>query len=225
MPRFLKIAAVMGLVVFFVSALALYRLAQMRQAWIDNGVSAAGERPAPSAPALEIPDFRLVDQDGRPFTRDNLKGRVTIVNFAFTHCPFVCPTLMEKMEGLSIALKGERVHFLSISVDPVHDTPEALREFARLHNADPANWTLLTGEKAEVDRIVTGGLKFALTDDATNPITLPDGSVMSNIIHPSWFVLIGPDVQVKSLYRPTDPVNLEVLLDDARRLARTLPQP
>jgi hypothetical protein len=43
---------------------------------------------------------------------------------------------------------------------------------------------------------------------------------MDNIIHPSWFVLLGPDAQVLSLYKPSDPMNMQVLLDDVRRLAR-----
>lgn len=228
MPRFLKIAAVLGLAVFFASTWAIVRLSKVRAADRDQSFSVSGLDPSaapppPDAPVLGIPEFSLIDQDGKPFTRDDLKGRITIVNFVFTHCPFVCPTLMEKMEGLSIALKNDPVHFLSISVDPLHDTPEALRAFAALHNADTARWTFLTGDKAEIDRIITGGLKFALTDDAANPITLPDGSTMNNIVHPSWFVLLGPEVDVKSLYRPNDAMNMEVLLDDARRLAKTLP--
>lgn len=228
MPRILKVAAVLGLAVFLASTWAIVRLSKVRAAERDqssgmSGLDPSAAPPPADVPVLGIPEFSLIDQDGKPFTREDLKGRITIVNFVFTHCPFVCPTLMEKMEGLSVALKNDPVHFLSISVDPAHDTPEALRSFAALHNADMARWTFLTGDKAEIDRIVTGGLKFALTDDAANPITLPDGTSMNNIVHPSWFVLLGPDVDVKSLYRPSDPLNLEVLLDDARRLVKMLP--
>ena len=75
----------------------------------------------------------------------------------------------------------------------------------------------------EIDRIITGGLKFALTADPASPINLPDGSSMDNIIHPSWFVLLGPDGDVTSLYRPSDAMNMEVLLEDVRRLVKTLP--
>lgn len=232
MPRLIKFAAVLGLIAFLASTWAIIRLTQARASGHDDGrgtsPSSSGidtsDLPAPpGAPILSIPEFSLIDQNGEPFTRENLRGRITIVNFVFTHCPFVCPTLMEKMEGLSIALKNEPVHFLSISVDPAHDTPAALREFAKLHNADPARWTFLTGDKADIDRLITDGMKFALTPDTANPITLPDGSTMDNIIHPSWFVLLGPDVVVKSLYRPSDAQNMEVLANDVRRMAKDLP--
>lgn len=225
MPRLIKLAAALGLIVFIASSWAILRLSQARAQHRGGDPSALGSFPPaqPDAPALEVPEFALIDQHGRPFTREDLRGRITIVNFVFTHCPFVCPTLMEKMQGLSIALKNEPVRFLSISVDPAHDTPDALRAFARLHEADKDNWTFLTGDKAEIDRIITGGLKFALTADPASPINLPDGSSMDNIIHPSWFVLLGPDVEVRSLYRPEDAMNMEVLLGDVRRLVKTLP--
>ena len=227
MPRFLKLAVVIALVVFACSAWAMIRLARLPLARGGPESDPAADTDItrrPPLPGLSIPEFSLIDQNGKPFTRTDLKGRITVVNFVFTHCPFVCPTLMEKMAGLSVALKDEPVHFLSISVDPARDTPEALREFAKLHSADKDSWTFLTGDKAEVDRIVTKGLLFALTDDPTTPITLPDGSTMSNVVHPSWFVLLGPDVEVRSLYRPTEAANLEVLVKDARRLAGELPR-
>jgi protein SCO1/2 len=223
MPRILKVAAVLGLVLFVASSWALVRLAQARAAGKSGTSGNIGTSFAPAGedtgPALAVPEFSLIDQDSQPFTRESLKGKLTVLNFVFTNCPFVCPTLMDKMHGLSVALKNEQVHFLSISVDPAHDTPASLKAFAELHSADQSRWRFLTGEKAEVDRIVTKGLKFALTDDATRPITLADGSSMSNIIHPSWFVLIGPDAEVLSLYR-TDEENLEVLAADVRRWSR-----
>jgi len=228
MPRFLKLAVVFALVVFACSAWAMFRVARLPRGRSGPGTDTAAEADItrrPPLPGLSIPDFTLIDQNGEPFTRRNLEGRITVVNFVFTHCPFVCPTLMEKMAGLSIALKDEPVRFLSISVDPARDTPEALRAFAKLHSADKESWTLVTGDEAEVDRIVAEGLLFALVDDPTTPITLPDGSSMSNVVHPSWFVLLGPDVEVKSLYRPDDASNLEVLVKDVRRLAGELPRP
>ncbi len=232
MPRALKISALIACVVFIASSWALMRLAQVRaQADAHErgpaGVGDSGllDMPASDEPALFVPEFSLTDQSGKPFTRDDLKGRITIVGFVFTNCPFVCPTLTEKMHGLSIALKNEPVRFLSISVDPEHDTPEALAAFAKLHDADTSRWTFLTGDKAQINAILTDGLKFASTPDPANPITLPDGSKMDNIVHPSWFVLLGPDAEVLSLYRPSDEMNMQVLLDDVRRLAKDLPKP
>jgi len=234
MPRILKICAVIGLVLFLMTTWAIVRLAQVRAAdaggggprmamRTDEGSGVAAEDAAGNL-GLAIPEFSLIDQNGDAFSREKLRGNITIVNFVFTHCPFVCPTLMEKMVGLSVALKNEPVQFLSISVDPAHDTPEVLREFAKLHGADKPNWTLLTGEKAEVDRVIKDGMKFALTEDPSNPIQLGDGRVMNNILHPSWFLLLGPDVEVLSLYRSDDPVNMQVLLNDVRRLAKDLPK-
>ena len=219
MPRALKVVVVIAVAMFALSTWALVKLVRLGDGRNpDRQDVSTVTRPPPSL--MFIPEFTLVDQDGNTVTRDALQGRVTVMDFIFTHCPFVCPILSEKMSDAAAALKGTPVQFLSVSVDPERDTPEALREYARLHEADTKRWRFLTGERAQVDAIVRDGLKFALVEDPNTPINLPGGGVMNNIIHPSWLILVGPDGDVFSFYRASDEDHMRQLLVDARDLLK-----
>jgi protein SCO1 len=171
---------------------------------------------------LQVPAFAMVNQDGVTTTQEALVGRVTVLDFVFTNCPFVCPGMMIAMQDLSDALNGTAVRFMSISVDPVHDTPERLREYAGQHGADLAHWSFLTGEMATIERIVREALQFELQPDPAREIAANDGSKMANIIHPGKLILVGPDLRVLGLYDPNDPEQMQRLLVRAGLASRAL---
>jgi protein SCO1/2 len=179
-------------------------------------------QPDPLAVGLTVPEFALTDQDGKPVSQQALDGRVTIIDFIFTNCPFVCPGMMAAMSDLSGALKSTPVRFMSFSVDPVHDTPERLREYARQHDADLSRWTFVTGDRGAVERIVMGSLQFALQADPSRTVGLPDGSTMDNIAHPKKLLLIGPDRRVLGFYDPDDANEMQRLRARARLAAGAL---
>jgi protein SCO1/2 len=163
---------------------------------------------------LRLPPFSATDQDGRPLSDADLKGRLTVVDFVFTHCPFICPMMTASMANLATRtadLPPSTVRFLSMSVDPEHDTPAALKAFAQGHGADTARWTFAHADADTVRAIVRDGLKFAVEADARTPIALPDGTTMSNIVHPPWFVLVGPDARVLGIYQSGDPSDVQAL--------------
>ncbi|MGH6783985.1 MAG: SCO family protein [Sphingomicrobium sp.] len=93
--------------------------------------------------------FRLIDQNGRPFTDQDLKGRPFLVFFGFTHCPDICPTtLFDVSEVLRrLGPDADRVRALFITVDPERDTPEKLKDY--LSSFDP-HLVGLTGDPAAV---------------------------------------------------------------------------
>lgn len=185
---------------------------------------------------LRIPEFSLIDHNGKPFTRENLLGHVTIVDFFFTHCPTICPIMTETMAALTEALESTDVRFVSFSVDPRHDTPEVLREYAKIHDARLADvhprgqWWMVTdpsGKDDVVREIVEGGLKFLLEEDASvqvdapNPDSPGETEKMSNIVHPSWFVLLDTNARVRGLYLSGQPSQMRELAEEARELARS----
>ena len=93
----------------------------------------------PLEPARPVPAFTLVDQHGRPFSSDALKGKVVAVFFGYTHCPDVCPATLNLFalarRQLADAPESEAVRFVFISVDPERDTPQRLEEY--LQAIDP----------------------------------------------------------------------------------------
>jgi protein SCO1 len=99
------------------------------------------------------PQFALTSQDGARVTLAEFRGKVVAVAFIYTSCPDVCPLLTAKMAQVQDELGsdfGSKVAFVSISVDPENDTPEALQAYAEAHGADLAGWTFLTGAPAAV---------------------------------------------------------------------------
>lgn len=122
----------------------------------------AGAARAPLVAAMArqddpAPDFSLVDQNGKKLALADLRGRTLLVDFVYTQCNGPCPILTglhaELLRSLDPALR-ERVHFVSISLDPERDTPEALAKYARERGADLEHWSFLTGPKGDVEEVV-----------------------------------------------------------------------
>jgi protein SCO1/2 len=102
------------------------------------------------------PDFALTSQDGVEVTLGALRGKVVAVTFIYTWCPDVCPMLTDKMARVQDELGsdfGSKVAFVSITVDPERDTPDALKEYAASFDADLAGWSFLTGSLATVREV------------------------------------------------------------------------
>lgn len=113
---------------------------------------------AVAAGALRIPDVTLIDQDGRKvrFASDLVAGKVVAVSFIFTTCTTICPPLgatFGKLRRLLGSRAGSSVQLISVSVDPLNDTPARLKAWAANFGGGPG-WTLLTGPKPEVDRLL-----------------------------------------------------------------------
>jgi protein SCO1/2 len=116
--------------------------------------------PAAEAATAEprIPDVNCLDQNGKKlrFHTDVVNGKVVVISFIYTTCPILCTRIGESTARLQKALGdrvGRDVHLISVSTDPVTDTPEKLKAWAaRLKAKD--GWTMVTGEKAEMDRLL-----------------------------------------------------------------------
>ena len=105
-----------------------------------------------------LPDCVVLTQDGRAvrFYSDLVKDRIVVINFLFTSCNFTCPMQGGNFSRLQDAL-GERlgkdVHLITISTDPLTDTPERLKAWGVKFGAKPG-WTLLTGNKPDIESVL-----------------------------------------------------------------------
>jgi protein SCO1/2 len=106
-----------------------------------------------------MPDFTLTTQAGQPLRRDDLRGKVVLVSFVFTTCGGSCPATTHRMSQVARTLadhgllNDDRVRLLSITLDPARDTPEALWNYMKAYDADPAYWTFLTGPREQVEKV------------------------------------------------------------------------
>jgi protein SCO1 len=172
----------------------------------------AGADPHPSSLADIGPAPRtvLIDENGKPFDLASLKGKVVLVSFVYTTCTGVCPGTTQAIARIQDTLKGAKlwgksVEFVSITLDPRHDTPEVLRRYARLFGADPAAWRFLTGSPAQVQSVINDWGMWVKT--------LPTGA----LDHPSRVFLLDLGGHQRELY------NLQFLqpasvLEDVRGL-------
>jgi len=145
--------------------------------------------PSPTPPAdaaltfssAKIPNTRIVDQNGKQlnFYDDLIKGKTVAVNFIFTTCTTVCPPLTATFRKVqqTASERGLDVKLVSVSVDPVVDTPERLRAFAEKFNAGQS-WTFVTGEKGEIDSLLQSlGVAVTNKNDHTPMILIGNDSV------------------------------------------------
>jgi len=102
------------------------------------------------------PAFSLVDQNGEAFTLTQLRGRVVVVTFIFTGCSDSCPLLTAKLVMVNGMLGPDapEVMFVAITVDPMNDSPVALKRYARLYSAPEEQFAFLTGDFDSIHDIV-----------------------------------------------------------------------
>jgi protein SCO1/2 len=141
-----------------------------------------GARPTAQAEMQKpvIPDTPVIDQDGKRlnFYTDLVKGKVVAINFIFTTCTTICPPLGATF-GRVGALGGERFgtdfQLISISIDPLTDTPQRLKAWGEKFNAKPG-WTLVTGQKADIDDLLKalGGFSASVRDHSPTVLVIND---------------------------------------------------
>jgi protein SCO1/2 len=104
-------------------------------------------------------EFTLTTQDDKPFRLSSLRGKVVLVSFVFTTCNGTCPATTHRMvlawEALAKAGLLDKVHLLSITLDPARDKPAALRDYMRLYDIDAKHWTFLTGSQKQIDKVLS----------------------------------------------------------------------
>jgi protein SCO1/2 len=145
----------------------------------------------------KVPDFKLTNQLGQTVSWKNMEGKIVVVDFIFTRCPQICPKMTQNMKRLQETIKNDNragsrepdfIQFLSITVDPKHDSVAQLKKYADRYQINPQNWWLLTGPKEQIYSLALNGMKLGITET----------EVDTAFIHPQKFVLIDKDRVVRA---------------------------
>src|SRR5712692_3117997 len=162
---------------------------------VDPSDIRSSQAQAEPKPGDEVPDFKLVNQDGKRISLHQYRGRAVLLTFIYTRCPLpdYCPLMTDNFSEIQKTLKSdaslyERTHLLSISVDPEYDTPKVLREYAARHSADTMQWEFASGSKDEVKQVATYfGMQYWRDSD--------------QVVHSLRTAIIGADGKLAKLHR------------------------
>ncbi len=105
-----------------------------------------------------FPDLPVITQDGKTlhFYNDLIKGKIVVVSFVYTSCSDLCPILTARLADVKDKLGdavGHDIFFISMTVDPEHDTPEMLKAFADAFDATAPGWRFVTGQPEDIKAI------------------------------------------------------------------------
>lgn len=179
-----------------------------------------------------VPPFDLFDQNGDRVDESLFEGEVTILDFIFTNCPLQCPIMTSVLASISKRTEGSGLRFVSMSIDPLRDSPSVLAEYANRFGIDLDRWKFVTEQLEDGDepaKIASGvlgdGLGYAVREDeSADPIVLPGGKAMANIVHPGLYFLIGPDREVLGTYSYNQVAQIDDLVSRAVRAAEITAQ-
>ena len=179
------------------SLLARY-VAYAAMLFIVSAPVVAGDAPADKAAAeAKARDYfsnvELVDQNGRSvkFYDEVLKDNIVVISFIFTNCQSACPLMTRNLTMIRDMMREDErraIQFVSISIDPLRDTPSAMKEFAQKHDADIDGWLWLTGQPDDVN-YVTKRLGSFTEDPEAHTTTL----LAANVPNAHW-TKIEPNV-------------------------------
>jgi protein SCO1/2 len=160
-------------------------------------------------PGEAIPDVELINQDGKKQRFSSFHGGPVALTFIYTSCPLptFCPLMDRHFASNQRELDKDpalaRVHLVSVSFDPITDTPAVLKKHANTLSADPARWTFFTGDRDEIDRF---GARFGVTISRALDDPL-------NIAHNLRTVIIDADGKLVKVYTGNEWTPAQVLAD------------
>ncbi|HZQ06004.1 MAG TPA: SCO family protein [Anaerolineae bacterium] len=174
-----------------------------------------------------VPDFTLIERSGRKITLADLSGKIWIANFFYSQCTETCPMQTANMAALQKEFaSAPNVRFVSFSVDPEHDTPAFLREYAARYNVDPERWLFLTGSNDVIYDLARNGFKLVAYENPTEYQHVhPDGTIHihktaagERVMHSSRFIVIDGEGRIRAYFRGEDRESLARLPSVVRTL-------
>lgn len=153
-----------------------------------------------------VKNIQFTNQLGDKVDLDSLHGRIIVLDFFFTRCPSICPGLARSMKRLqnSFTKNDSIVQFISVSIDPEHDSVQHLRKFADRYNVNHDTWWMVTGNKKEI-------YDFALNEIRAN---VADPGVDTAFIHTENFFLLDSNRIVRGYYNGFDTAAMTKLVRD-----------
>ncbi len=138
----------------------------------------------------KVPPFQFVDQKGDTINNKDYEGKVYIVEFFFSTCPTICPIMKENLVEVQKQFAGnDEFGIASFSIDPTHDTPQVLKEYAEKTGIEHQNWHLLTGDREKIYNLANTGFNIYAGEDA---------DAEGGFAHSGYFALVDREGYIRS---------------------------
>ncbi|MDH4467822.1 MAG: SCO family protein [Bacteriovoracaceae bacterium] len=153
-------------------------------------------RPLPEPPSVlfTVKNFTLLDENGVEFNSLSLAKKFTIVHFHFSSCPTICPEMLKTAQNMEKRVRGlgQSISILSVTIDPLKDTPEVLFPLARKHRANPFVWKFLTGTELQIQEL--------LQSFKQSPVHFTKDTSAIDIVHSGSFFVMDRSLNVRGIY-------------------------
>jgi len=157
-----------------------------------NRLDNVGSKSSKEAKLLTIgpaPKFELTNQDNVKISNETYKGKVYVLEFFFTTCPSICPKMNMSMLEIEKTFFGNpNFGIVSITIDPKHDTPQVLKDHAKLLGVKSSNWNFLTGDRNVI---------MDLSNKGFNLYAGENDKVSGGFEHSGLFALIDKDGNIR----------------------------
>lgn len=168
----------------------------------------------------KAPDFKFTDQNNQTISNEDYKGKVYVVEFFFTSCPDICLIMNDNMIKIQDEfINNPNVGVASFTIDPDHDTPEILKEYAKETGITKPQWHLLTGDREEI---------FKLSYEGFNLYVGKSSEEIGGFEHSGFFALIDKEGNIRSrqdehgnpliYYNGLEDKHIQMLKEDIRKL-------
>lgn len=161
----------------------------------------------------KIASFSFTNQEGKTITNASLEGKIYVADFFFTTCPTICPIMKTQMLRVFEKFKDEsQFQIVSHTLDPIHDTPELLKEYAaKIGVEDDNTWHFLSGDQEKIFEI--GQTSYLTT-------AMADQSEPGGILHSGAFVLVDQKGHIRGVYDGTKEDQVNRLMKDIPKLLK-----
>jgi len=140
----------------------------------------------------KVPEFSFTNQNQKTITNQSYHDKVYIVEFFFTTCPSICPIMNQNMVKIQDHFFGNpNLGIASLTIDPIKDTPEVLKEYAIQYKITNPNWNLLTGNKETIYKFANNGFNLYVGE---NP------EVGGGFEHSGFFALVDKEGNIRSRF-------------------------
>jgi protein SCO1/2 len=153
----------------------------------------------------QVPVFELTGENGQVFDSKRLNGKVWVADLIYTTCPGPCPrmtSLMRQVQQLTSTIPD--VKLVSFTVDPEHDTPQVLAQYAARYHAQPQRWSFLTGPREKLNHLAFDTFKLSSVDGSLN--------------HSTRFVLVDRQARIRGYYSTSEEDPVQQLFRDIKRV-------